>query len=259
MSDSLVVGLLQAELKWRDPERNRAHLADLLAGGHRQAHVIVMPETFTTGFLGDSDLEEEGMDGPTVAWMKDLAARHGCAVTGSAVIGANGGRANRLLWVEPGGSVKHYDKKHLFSHAGEDRRYVAGARNTVIDYRGWRIRPQVCYDLRFPAWCRYRGDYDMLLFVANWPEPRIGAWSTLLEARAIENQCAVVAVNRVGEDGKGQSYPGQSVIHGPLGETLVRLDDQECYAEQSVELQAVRSVRRELPFHADADPFEFTG
>ncbi len=253
---SLRVGLAQALLKWRAPGENRAHLEQLISSHLENADLVVMPETFTTGYLGDPGLEAEGMDGPTVAWMRGLAARHNCVITGSAVIDTEVGRRNRLIWAAPDGTAQIYDKRHLFSYAGEDKRYVAGGKRVVFSYRGWRICPQICYDIRFPVWCRNREDYDVLLVVANWPEARIDAWSSLLKARAIENQCFVIAVNRVGEDGHGKRYPGQSVIHGALGGTRLQLGSDECFAEASIDLTQVQSVRDKLPFHAEADRFE---
>lgn len=252
----LRVALVQTQLVWREPARNHARLEPMLQACAPGADIVVLPETFTTGFLGDSAASGEGMDGPTVQWLQEMADRHRCVVAGSAVIVTGHGRANRFLWVEPGGRVNYYDKHHLFSYAGEDKSYVAGAERVVFAYRGWRICPQICYDIRFPVWCRNRDDYDLLLVVANWPATRIGHWSALLEARAIENQCYVVAVNRVGEDGQGLRYCGQSVVHGPLGETVANLGDTERHAIVEIDLEEVRSVRAELPFHADADPFE---
>lgn len=248
--------LVQAQLGWKEPERNRAHLESLLSSRAGDCDLAVLPETFTTGFLGDSGLSDEGMDGPTVGWMRELASRCDCAIAGSAVIVEDGNRYNRLLFVTPDGGVRHYDKRHLFSFGGEDRRYSAGRRRVNLDYRGWRINLQVCYDLRFPAWCRYRGDYDLMLLVANWPSKRVAHWSTLLEARAIENQCWVIGVNRVGQDGKGVQYPGRSVVHDPLGRRAADLGDTECCRLVELELEQVRRVREEFPFQADADRFE---
>jgi predicted amidohydrolase len=248
--------LVQAQLCWREPARNRDHLESLLADSGGGFDLAVLPETFTTGFLGDSDLPDEGMDGPTVAWMQSLAARHESAIAGSAVIVEDGHRYNRLLFVTPDGSVRHYDKKHLFAFGGEDRRYSAGHERVNVDYLGWRINLQVCYDLRFPAWCRYRGDYDLMLLVANWPSKRVAHWSTLLEARAIENQCWVIGVNRVGRDGNGVSYPGRSVALDPLGQCAADLGDSEDCRLVELRLDAVEATRRDFPFQADADRFE---
>ncbi|MDX1380336.1 MAG: amidohydrolase [Xanthomonadales bacterium] len=252
---TLTALLVQARLRWREPERNREHLQKLLDAEGGDADLAVLPETFTTGFLGDGDLPDEGMDGPTVAWMRDWAHTRDCALAGSAVIVEDGQRYNRLLFVTPDGDVTHYDKRHLFAYGGENRRYAAGNRRVNVEYRGWRINLQVCYDLRFPAWCRYRGDYDLMLLVANWPSKRAGHWSTLLEARAIENQSWVIGVNRVGEDGNGFQYPGRSVVHDPLGARAADLGDNEGCRRVELELETVRRVRAEFPFHADADRF----
>lgn len=253
--ETLRVGLLQAQLKWQDPESNRGHLQQLLEQVSGQVDIAVFPETFTTGFLGDPGLPEEGMDGPTVRWLRDMADRHASVMTGSAVINTPGGRRNRMLWAEPGGEVRYYDKRHLFAFGGENERYVAGRERVVWAYRGWRVCPQICYDIRFPVWCRNRADYDLLLVVANWPQPRVDAWTALLRARAIENQCFLAAVNRVGEDGNGKHYPGQSVLHDPLGADRLRLGDEEAVQVASITKQELQSMREKLPFLADADAF----
>ena len=249
--------LVQAALEWQAPEANREHLERMLAAIPEPFDLAILPETFTTGFLGDRDLPGEGMDGPTVRWMKDLAARCSSAVAGSAVIAEGGRRYNRLLFVTPDGAVRHYDKAHLFGFGGENERYTAGSRRVNVNFLGWRINLQICYDLRFPAWCRNRGDYDLLLLVANWPSRRVRHWSTLLEARAIENQSYVIAVNRVGTDGNGLEYPGRSVVHDPLGEPIADLGAEETCRVVELDLSNVTRTRKEFPFQADADPFEF--
>ncbi len=254
MTDALKVTLVQSRLHWRDPELNRHHLESLIASAG-SSNLFILPETFTTGFLGESTDTEEGMEGATTAWLTSLAGQTGAAITGSAVITDGGGRRNRMLFVEPGGVIQYYDKRHLFAFAGEDQHYVAGSERVVFDYRGWRLCPQICYDLRFPVWCRSRGDYDLLLMVANWPARRVDAWDSLLKARAIENQCYVVAVNRVGEDGNGVQYPGHSAVYGPLGETVIASEDAECTPSATLRLDTVREVRASLPFSAEADEF----
>jgi len=171
-------------------------------------------------------------------------------------IGIEPGTVNRFLWVQPDGVVQFYDKHHLFSYAGEDKRYVAGTERKIFNYRGWRICPQVCYDLRFPAWCRNRGDYDALIFVANWPEPRTPAWTALLKARAIENQCYVIGVNRSGSDPRGMIYTGASVVIDPLGEVVLDLGGNEAAGMVGIDLQEVEEIRRKLPFQQDSDQFE---
>jgi predicted amidohydrolase len=254
-NETLSLLLVQAQLRWEAPQSNRQHLAELIGGQRQGVDLIVLPETFTTGFLGDLQSPAESMDGPTLAWMHELARDSEAGICGSAVISDQAGRYNRFLFVSPDGDVIHYDKKHLFAHGGEDKRYRAGQRRVVFEWRGWRICPQVCYDLRFPVWCRNRNDYDLLLFVANWPEKRIDAWDALLKARAIENQSFVAAVNRVGEDGHGNRYPGHSAVYDALGQASVLLDGQEQCRFVSLEINQLQKIRRGLPFHQDADRF----
>ena len=249
--------LVQSRLDWQDPDRNRERLGRMLDSTEDAFDLAVLPETFTTGFLGDEDLAGEGMDGPTVDWMRERAAGHACALAGSAVINEHGKRYNRLLFVTPDGEVRHYDKRHRFAFGGESRRYTGGDRRVIVEFQGWRINLQVCYDLRFPVWCRNRGDYDLMLLVANWPSKRVAHWLSLLEARAIENQSYVIGVNRVGEDGNGFQYPGRSVVHDPLGACVADLGGDEACRLVELDLERVSGARAEFPFQADADPFEF--
>lgn len=247
--------LVQAQLGWKDPSKNRDHLQALVASADGDFDLVVFPETFTTGFMGDSDVTDEDMKGLTVAWMREMARVHQCAITGSAVIVENGHRFNRMLFVTPDGAVSTYDKRHLFAFAGENRRYTAGDERVIVEYRGWRINLQVCYDLRFPAWCRNRDDYDLMLLVANWPAKRVHHWSLLLEARAIENQSWVIGVNRVGDDGNGIHYPGCSVVHDPMGSRIVKLGDKEECRLVAMTLASVEDTRSQFPFQQDADRF----
>lgn len=251
----LRIVLVQSRLQWRDPARNRAHLEGLVRDAG-PGDLFVLPETFTTGFLGEArDGEDETMGGETVAWLRRLAADRNAAVCGSAVIADGKGRRNRFLFADPDGTVHHYDKRHMFSYAGEDKRYAAGEERVVFEYAGWRVCPQVCYDLRFPVWCRNRDDYDLLIFVANWPAPRVAHWDALLRARAIENQCYVAAVNRVGEDGRGIDYPGHSALYDPLGEAVLAPWEAEECRGSIADLNRVREVRSDFPFAREADPF----
>jgi len=247
--------LVQAQLGWKDPARNREHLQSLVSGAGGEFDLIVLPEAFTTGFLGDGDLPGEDMQGATVRWMQEMAAGQDCAVAGSAVIEVDGHRYNRLLFATPGGDVSHYDKRHLFAYGGENQRYTAGNDRVIVGYRGWRINLQICYDLRFPAWCRNRDDYDLMLLVANWPSRRVMHWSRLLQARAIENQSWVIGVNRVGEDGNGFKYPGCSVVHDPMGACVADLGGEEMAEVVDLDLSMVEKVRDDFPFQADADTF----
>lgn len=247
--------LVQAQLRWKNPDQNRQHLQKMVEGVDGVFDLVVIPETFTTGFLGDSDLAVEDMNGPTVAWMTELAGNYDCAVAGSAVIVEEGQRYNRMIFVTPEGVTGYYDKRHLFAFGGENRRYTAGKERKILDYRGWRINLQICYDLRFPAWCRNRDDYDLMLLVANWPRRRVGHWMSLLEARAIENQSWVIAVNRVGADGNGLQYPGCSVVHDPSGACVANLGETETARIVEIDLSMVAKTRSDFPFQADADYF----
>ena len=247
--------VVQAHVEWNDPAANRRRISALLEAAEPGFDLAVLPETFTTGFLGDQGADDEGMDGPTVSWMQAAAEKHRCALSGSVVICENGERFNRFLFVTADGLLAHYDKRHLFSYGGEDNHYTAGAERVNLDYKGWRINLQVCYDLRFPAWCRNRDDYDLMLLVANWPVRRIHHWSALLGARAIENQAFVVGVNRVGKDGNGLVYPGCSAVHGPMGDTVLKMGDEESAAVAELDLQDVMRSRERFPFQDDADDF----
>ncbi len=249
--------LVQAQIRWKDPAENRTHLHSLVQQSDTSFDLIVFPETFTTGFLGDTDLPEENMQGPTVVWMKSVAEKYDSAVAGSLVIMERGNRYNRLAFVTPEGNVSFYDKRHLFAFGGENKRYTPGNSRVVINYRGWGICLQICYDLRFPAWCRNRGDYDLMLLVANWPAKRVHHWLALLEARAIENQSWVIGLNRVGQDGNGIEYPGRSVVFDPQGDISADLGSEEGTQIVKLDLDQLNQVRSKLPFQADADLFLF--
>ncbi len=252
------VALVQACLRWQDAAANRAHLGALMDQSPG-ADLYVLPETFSTGFLGDSQREAEGMNGETVAWMQSQARARGAAIAGSLAIDDGGFRRNRLLFVSDEGVLGYYDKRHLFSYGGEDTRYAAGSAHRLIIWRGWRIDLQICYDLRFPVWCRNSRGFDLQLFVANWPSPRVDAWATLLKARAIENQSIVIGVNRSGQDGKGIDYPGRSSAWSGLGERLLELDDAEGVGRVRLDRTELAALRERLPFLRDADRFELPG
>ena len=253
--NSLRTLLVQARIRWKNPAENRTHLHSLVQQSGETFDLLVLPETFTTGFLGDTDLPQEDMQGPAVAWMKSVAEEFDSGVAGSVVIMEKGHRYNRLLFVTPEGEVTYYNKRHLFAFGGENKRYTPGNSRVVIDYRGWRICLQICYDLRFPAWCRNRDDYDLMLLVANWPAKRVHHWLALLEARAIENQSWVIGLNRVGKDGNGLDYPGRSVVFDPLGAGAADLGDEECTQLVTLDLEQLKQVRRDFPFQSDADNY----
>ena len=262
--DDLRISLVQGDTAWHDPAANRARYGALIAPLAGQTDLVVLPETFTSGFSNDALANAEGMDGPTVAWIREQAAALGAVVTGSVQVREGEGVYNRLLWATPEGELHTYDKRHLFRMAREHERYAAGRDRITVVLKGWRVCPLVCYDLRFPVFIRNRFgveasdrfDYDLLLFVANWPTPRRYAWQTLLRARAIENLCNVVGVNRVGTDGNGIGYSGDSVALDFLGQPLVELDDQVCVATVTFSAQALAAHRERFPAQLDADRFE---
>lgn len=254
------VALIQAQLRQAAAADNLVHLAALMDQSTEQsgeADLYVLPETFATGFLGDGDRQPEDMTGPSIQWMQQQARQRQAALCGSLVIGEAGQRFNRFIYVDASGDVlAHYDKRHLFGFGGEDQRYQAGQERVTFSAAGWRVCPQICYDLRFPVWCRHRNDYDLLVFVANWPIKRVFAWQHLLRARAIENQCYVIGVNRAGPDGVGTLYGGHSAIYGPLGEIIVELGQEPALAMGGISLSEVQQVRMQLPFQQDADAFQ---
>jgi predicted amidohydrolase len=256
MSTHLRVTVVQTELAWQDPAANRHRLAAHFRGLLGHTDLIVLPEMFSTGFSMDAATLAEDMHGPTIGWMREEAAALGCVITGSLIVREAGHCYNRLVWARPDGTLEHYDKRHLFRVAGEQDHYAAGARRLVVDLKGWRICPMICYDLRFPVWSRNRGDYDLLLYVANWPQRRAHAWSTLLKARAIENLCYVAGVNRIGKDGNGATYAGDSVVLDFLGQLLSSEGGGDRVETTVLDLESLRSYRASFPAHLDADRFE---
>ncbi len=263
----LRVSLVQGDTRWHDPDGNRRLYAGMIAPLAGATDLVVLPETFTSGFSNEALAQAEGMDGPTVDWMRDQAARLGAVVTGSVQLRVGGGVFNRLLWATPDGALQHYDKRHLFRMAKEHERYAAGRDPITVELKGWRIRPLVCYDLRFPVFIRNRFDreaagrfdYDLLLFVANWPAARRHAWRTLLQARAIENLAYCVGVNRAGTDGNGIAYSGDSVANDFLGQPLLELDAAAQVRTVTLSAGALAGHRERFPAHLDADDFELRG
>lgn len=263
-ADALNIVTVQADTVWHDPQANRDYYAGLLQGLQQSADIIVLPETFTSGFSNAALDRAETMDGETVNWLREMAANCNSAVTGSVQIRDGGRVFNRMLWAMPDGKIHFYDKRHLFRMANEHERYSAGVDKTFIEYRGWRICPLVCYDLRFPVFSRNRFDhtladgydYDLLIFVANWPSPRHFAWQTLLKARAIENLSYVVGVNRTGSDGNGLDYLGGSTVLDFLGQTLIEAGSGPELNSARISHAALQEFRTRFPVHLDADRFE---
>ncbi len=254
--DELRVCLVQADLAWEDKTQNLQLLYDQVAKS-APADLVVLPEMFSSGFTMNPAANANTMDGEAVNWMHKLAKEQNAAITGSLVIEENGNYYNRLFFVEPNGKPHTYDKRHLFTLAGEEKVYNDGSERIIIAYKGWRIMPQVCYDLRFPVWCRNDMDYDLIYFVANWPERRSYHWRQLLLARAIENQAYCIGVNRVGDDGNGVYHSGDSAAIDPLGEYLSKIKPGDVATEVVIlKKSQVEKVRGRFGFLKDRDDFE---
>jgi len=261
--NDLRVSLVQGATRWHDPAGNRDYYGELIAPLHGTTDVVLLPETFTSGFSNDAIDKAETMDGPTVAWILEQARRLDAVVTGSVQLRTDAGVFNRLLWATPDGALKHYDKRHLFRYAKEHERYAAGRDRLVVEWRGWRINPQICYDLRFPVFARNRYDverkgdldFDLQLYVANWPSARAYAWKTLLRARAIENLCYVVGLNRVGTDGNGLHYSGDSAVIDFLGQPVSECTDEEVVVTTTLLASELAAHRQRFPAMLDGDVF----
>ncbi len=260
--NTLSVTLIQSHIVWEDKAANLARYSALLTGISGPKEVVVLPEMFATGFSMEAHRLAEAMDGATVAWMRSAARQHRCILAGSVIIEEGGCCYNRLVWMQPDGTAHHYDKRHLFAYAGEDKVYTPGARRVIVSVKGWRVCLQVCYDLRFPVWSRQTTsteeapEYDVLLYVAAWPERRALPWKTLLPARAVENQCYVVGVNRVGEDGGGIHHSGDSGVWSPGGEVLYTAPaGEEAVHTVVLQRQALDETRSRFPFWKDGDRF----
>ena len=251
----LSVTLIQCELAWEQPADNRQQIGDIIAGLDEIPDLIVLPEMFTTGFSMNALANAEKPGGATEQWLRELAQRHDCALTGSIAVAAGEGAYNRMLFATPEG-VQHYDKRHLFRMAGEHKRYRAGEHRVIVTWRGWRILLQVCYDLRFPVFSRNREDYDLALYVANWPAPRRYHWRQLLVARAIENLACVVGVNRIGSDARGLDYSGDSLVIGADGKLLKDMGNENGAARVILSGAALQSYREGFPCQLDADSFQ---
>ena len=243
--------ILQRDIKWGDPKAN-IQRADEAISRNAGSDLYVLPEMFSTGFCTSPEGIAE-RDDTTLQWMKSKACEIDAAIAGSVAVEEDGKYYNRFYFVKPDGEVTHYDKKHLFTYGGEHLRFTAGDERVVVEWRGVRILLEVCYDLRFPIWARNCGDYDMILYVASWPTPRVGAWSALLVARAIENQCYVAGVNRVGND-PACEYCGGSVIIDPYGVKIAECEiSQECEATAEIDMAALEAFRKKFPVLQDAD------
>ncbi|MCX2982979.1 amidohydrolase [Halieaceae bacterium IMCC14734] len=251
----LNVSLLQCPLHWEAPAANRAYVEEMISQLSADTDLLILPEMFTTGFSMRSKENAETSAGATLPWLQQLAERYDLAITGSLAVASDDQVYNRLLFVTPDGRVQHYDKKHLFRMSGEHLHYAAGDSRLVVQWRDWRICPMICYDLRFPVWSRNTGDYDLLLYVANWPAKRQYHWRQLLIARAIENQAYCIGVNRIGTDGNAIAYSGDSLILAADGEMLVDCADAEGLFSSRLSASALQRYRSKFPCHEDADNF----
>ncbi len=260
---SITISTIQTSLYWEDKVANLDMLEEKIFNLRHKTEVVILPEMFTTGFSMNPALLAEGMDGASVQWMKRISAENRIILTGSLIIEEEGKFYNRLIWMMPNGEMGYYDKRHLFGYSHEDKYYHAGKKRLICSVKGWKINLQVCYDLRFPVWARQtphtlndnHTEYDVLIYVANWPERRSHAWKTLLCARAIENQCYTIGVNRVGKDGNDIYYSGNSLVIDPLGEVLYHMADDEDIFTITLEKEKLDEVRAKFPFLKDADEF----
>ncbi|HYM95298.1 MAG TPA: amidohydrolase [Chitinophagaceae bacterium] len=263
----LNITTIQSNLHWEDKAANLALFANKIRSIQEETEIVVLPEMFSTGFSMSPEKLAETMEGETIQWMKKVANENNIILTGSVIIEESGNYYNRLIWMLPNGQSGHYDKRHRFAYAGENDKYTAGTKRLIASVKGWKINLLVCYDLRFPVWSRQspplfreegqRGEveYDVLIYVANWPERRSIAWKTLLAARAIENQCYVIGVNRVGNDGNNIYHSGDSMIVDPLGEVLYHSSDEEDIFTIALDKTHLQNVREKFPFWKDADRF----
>ena len=255
----LTISLVQCKLFWEDKKANLRMVEDKIIPLKGKTEVVILPEMFSTGFSMNPSVLAEGMDGETVSWMKRVAKENKILLTGSVIIVEDGKYYNRLIWMLPNGQFGTYDKRHLFSYAGEDQFYTAGNTRFIPSVKGWKMNCQICYDLRFPVWSRQgtsaESIYDVLIYVANWPATRKDAWKILLQARAIENQCFVIGVNRVGEDGNGHIYEGESSIFDPLGNIIYQKKDEETVITYTLSKEMLIKTREHFSFLKDADDF----
>lgn len=246
--------ILQTDICWANPAENRTRTQEMMER-YDEVDLFVLPEMFSTGFCTQPRGIAEPAESETLQWMKRKAAERNCAIAGSVAVEEDGKYYNRFYFVHPDGKIQYYNKKHLFTYGGEHKQFTPGTERVIVSYRGVRFLMQICYDLRFPVWSRNRGDYDVAIYVASWPVPRIEAWKALLRARAIENQCYVVAVNRVGDD-PNCKYCGGSAVIDPYGTTVIACEDNlACGAEAVIDLDTLDEFRKKFPVLDDADAF----
>ena len=261
---SLTLTIIQSDLKWEDKTANLQHFEQKINAISEKTQLVILPEMFNTGFSMNAAALAENSEGPTLQWMSRVSKEQKIILTGSLIVEEDNKYYNRMVWMMPNGQMGYYDKRHLFAYAGEDKHYSSGTKRVIASVNGWKVNLQVCYDLRFPVWSRQQtfrdeknnqAEYDLLVYVANWPAKRSHAWKTLLCARAIENQCFVVGVNRVGVDAHGNHHSGDSMLVNPLGEVLYHCADREDVFTITLTMDELNKTRAALPFLRDADSF----
>jgi predicted amidohydrolase len=254
----LPITIIQTDIYWEEKSKNLEMLENKIKGIIEKTAVVILPEMFNTGFSMNAEFLAETMKGKTVEWMKRISKENNIIITGSIIIEEEGKYYNRLIWMMPNEQFGYYDKRHLFGYADEDKFYSSGNKRLITSVNGWKINLQICYDLRFPVWARQQsnGEYDVLVYVANWPSRRSHAWKSLLAARAIENQCYVIGVNRIGIDGKNIEYSGDSLVINPLGEVIFHNVNEAIEYTATLEKDVLNEIRTKMPFLKDADHFQ---
>lgn len=249
------IAVFQTKLAWENPAVNRKFIEEYFLNEDEPFDLFILPEMFTSGFTMNPSAVAEPMDGETMTWLKGLAKAKNCAITGSLVIKENGNFYNRMVFIFPSGEVQFYNKRHLFTLAGEEKVYTKGTKKVIVNYNNWNICLQVCYDLRFPVFVRNVENYDVILYVANWPKPRINAWDSLLKARAIENMCYTIGVNRIGEDANQLEYPGHSQVIDFLGNNMLNCESDLGVFVCELDKDQQLATRQKLNFLNDKDDF----
>ena len=259
MQEALHIAAIQANLVWENPQQNLNYFEKVIDELTGDIDLVILPEMFSTGFTMQPKIVAEKMNGNTISWMLTMAKKQEIAIVGSIVIEEDSNYYNRAVFVYPSGKIETYDKRHSFSLAGEDEEYTSGVNKLIVEYKGWKIFPLICYDLRFPVWSRFSDDYDLLIYMANWPKPRIVAWDALLKARAIENMSYCVGVNRVGEDANGYEYIGHTAVYDFLGEEIgITKQGQEDVIQCKLTKSELYQTRKKLNFLNDRDQFKIT-
>ncbi len=250
------ISVIQTDVFWEDKSNNLNHLGEIISSHNFKTDIIILPEMFNTGFSMNPEILAESPDGSTFQWMMETSRKGNFGLCGSYIVKVNNQYFNRFVFTSPENEYWYYDKRHLFSMGGEKDSFTAGNNRLVFSFREVRINPYICYDLRFPVWCRNRNDTDLIIYVANWPESRSEAWKILLKARAIENQCYVIGVNRIGIDGNGMKYSGDSQIIDPKGNIIASAkENEESYVSADLSISNLSEFRKKFPVAADADNF----